>query len=354
MAPPVEASRVSPQMLKDIYLRACEIDLRALKPGNVGVDAPGHGMFAADFTASAQASVAALTAPTLAVGASPSLGERPGLGERIYRAVAATREKVACNTNLGIVLLCAPLLHAMQPGDAPASGLRAALREVLNGAGVDDTRWIYHAIRLASPGGLGTSPTHDVAREPEVTVIEAMRTAAHRDRIAWQYSSGYADIFDYALPALSAFRARWGSDEWAASGIYLGLLRRFPDSHVARKYGEARAMEVSRMAAPLEAALMQCNAPQEILQRLQRADAEFKRAGINPGTTADLTVATLVASHLEQLLSTDSRNLSLYFTQRAGRKSYGLRAFVKAAGSRAVGGAGVSPDVSCNTITCKE
>jgi triphosphoribosyl-dephospho-CoA synthase len=35
-----------------------------------------------------------------------------GLGERIYYAVKATREAVGCNTNLGIILLCAPLLLA--------------------------------------------------------------------------------------------------------------------------------------------------------------------------------------------------------------------------------------------------
>jgi len=287
----------SPHALKQAYLRACEIELQALKPGNVGVGAPGHGMCAADFTASAQASADPLVAPGL------------GLGERIFQAVAETRKRVGCNTNLGIVLLCAPLLHARVAG-RPTVNLRATLRDVLSLAGVGDTRWLYRAIRLASPGGLGRSPTHDVAQEPEVAVVEAMQAAAHRDRIAWQYCHGYADIFDYAVPRLRAARTRWRSEAWAASAVYLGLLRRFPDSHVARKYGEARAFEVSRKAACLDTKLARCDAPQEITQRLQRADAEFKSAGINPGTTADLTVATLVADYLDHGLSTDSRDLS--------------------------------------------
>ncbi len=36
-----------------------------------------------------------------------------GLGQRILKAISAThQEAVGCNTNLGIVLLCAPLAQA--------------------------------------------------------------------------------------------------------------------------------------------------------------------------------------------------------------------------------------------------
>ena len=42
------------------------------------------------------------------------------VGERIYRAVAATRAAVGTNTNLGIVLLAAPLAHAARAGAAAA------------------------------------------------------------------------------------------------------------------------------------------------------------------------------------------------------------------------------------------
>lgn len=286
------------EALQNAYLRACEVELQAPKPGNVSQESPGHDMCADDFLASAAASAPALIAPDL------------GLGERIYKAIAATREKVACNTNLGIVLLCAPLLHAMRSGP-PTRGLRDRLRAVLRDADVQDTAGIYRAIRLAAPGGLGHSDVHDVSREPGVPVLTAMQAAAHRDRIALQYSNSYGDVFDYAVPRLLEYRARWRSDAWAAVAVFLGLLRRFPDSHIVRKYGEARAREVSARAARLEAELSQCRQPQEITQRLREVDAEFKSAGINPGTTADLTVATLAVFYLEKLLSTDSRDLSL-------------------------------------------
>jgi hypothetical protein len=67
---------------------------------------------------------------------------------------------------------------------------------------------------------------------------------------------------------------------------------------------------VSARAARLEAELAQCKQPQEVTQRLKEVDAEFKSAGINPGTTADLTVATLVVFYLEKLIKSDTGGLS--------------------------------------------
>ena len=84
--------------LARVYREVCALDVLALKPGNVGVGRPGHGMRAADFLRSAAVSAGPLSAPGLP------------LGERVYGAVAATRAAVGCNTNLGIILLCAPLL----------------------------------------------------------------------------------------------------------------------------------------------------------------------------------------------------------------------------------------------------
>ena len=37
------------------------------------------------------------------------------------------------------------------------------------------------------------------AREPDVTLLEAMEAAEGRDRIAWNYTHDFADIFDLGL-----------------------------------------------------------------------------------------------------------------------------------------------------------
>ncbi len=315
------------------YLRACEVELQAPKPGNVSVASAAHDMCADDFTASAAASVRALIDPGL------------GLGESIYRAVANTREKVTCNTNLGIILLCAPLLWATLTSRA-SRDLRENLGAVLATARVEDARWVYRAIRLAAPGGLGRSEVHDVSQAPQVDLVTAMRAAAHRDRIALQYSNGYEDVFDYAVPRLLEYRQRWKDEPWAAVAVFLGLLARFPDSHVARKFGDAVAKEVSARAARLEADMSQCEDPSEFTQRLREVDAEFKSARINPGTTADLTVASLLVVYLQDLIRTDSRDLSLS-SEAEGTHYKGRGGPVDMGQLRAVR----PPAVRCITIT---
>ena len=274
--------------LRQAYLDACELELSALKPGNVGLHGDGHGMGVEHFRLSAEAS------------ADPLLMPGTSVGERVHAAVTATRERVGCNTNLGIVLLCAPLLQAASL-ESHGEVLRRRLHLLLLQSTLRDCEWVYDAIRVASPGGLGSSPEHDVTRAADCTLLEAMMAGADRDRIAYQYATDFADIFDYAVPYFLDMCNAWRRPRWAAVGVYLGLLRRFPDSHVVRKHGGPVAREVSAKAARLEAELHQCGDPELLAARLMDVDAELKRAGINPGTTADLTVATVLAARLESL-----------------------------------------------------
>jgi len=275
--------------LEAAYLDACEIELKAFKPGNVSVHSQGHDMTVEDFRRSAKAS-----APLLC-------DERLSLGEKILRAIRATNEAVGCNTNLGIVLLAAPLIQACHSGKKKNS-LRENLRQVLTATTVEDADRVYQAIRIASPGGLGESPEQDVRAAPQVTLFEAMRIAAGRDRIAYQYANCYADVFDLAIPSYDTALSRWGSKEWAAVAVFVGLLKRIPDSHVERKFGARFTRMVTDRMAIVDRALSSSIRPEQTLQLLQDVDAEFKSAGINPGTTADLTVACLLVARLESLL----------------------------------------------------
>ncbi len=270
------------------YRDACAVELSALKPGNVHRYADGHGMTVADFVQSAEASAVHLSEPGL------------GLGERIFRAVAATRAEVGCNTNLGIVLLCAPLAQALLHPAASGS-LRERLRHVLRLADREDTEWLFRAIRLASPAGLGDSERHDVGRDADAPLVQVMGYAAARDRIAWQYATDYADIFADAVPRLRWLKGRWDDEAWAAAAVFLDLLSRFPDTHVARKLGAETARAVSRRAMPLARALASSDRPEDCSDRLSQLDRELKQEGINPGTSADLTVASLLILRLEPL-----------------------------------------------------
>jgi triphosphoribosyl-dephospho-CoA synthase len=128
-----------------------------------------------------------------------------------------------------------------------------------------------------------------------------MVEAAHRDRIAYQFSSNFADVFDRGMPWLAAASRRWTDPKWAALAVYLGFLAAFPDTHIVRKYGAAVGEEVRQTAMEFERRL-QSEQPADLLADLLTWDGTLKQCAINPGTSADLTVATLFVHRLRSIL----------------------------------------------------
>jgi triphosphoribosyl-dephospho-CoA synthase len=275
---------LTPERIAQNFHDACLAELDALKPGNVHRFAGGHAMSVSDFEASAIAAAPLIGLAGLSVGA------------RIERAVTATRKAVGQNTNLGIILLAAPLAQAAL--EDSGGDLRSRTADVLRALSVEDARAAYRAIRAAAPGGLGHAPHHDVGAEPSVTLLEAMRAAETRDRIAWNYTHDLVDIFELGLKWLKGARARWGDVPWVATYVYLGFLAHIPDTLIERKFGADAASEVRDEARPIEAGLSQCRAPEEMAAPLAAFDRSLKERGLNPGTSADLTVATLFAAAL--------------------------------------------------------
>ncbi|HSQ57477.1 MAG TPA: triphosphoribosyl-dephospho-CoA synthase [Gemmata sp.] len=256
---------------------ACLWEATARKVGNVH---PGTGF--AD---------TAYTDFLLSAAAIARLWDRPRsfVGKVVIEAVKKTNRRVGKNTNLGIVLLLAPF-------DLCKTGreFRSSLRAVLANLDFDhDARWVYEAIRLANPGGLGNATEQDVHRDPTVTLLEAMKLAADRDLVARQYANGYADVFDFGVPAFLAGLQELGCVEAAIIDSQLRWLAKYPDSLIARKNGPAVAADVQRRAADILrvggiATSEGCRAGVELDKHL-RSDGNK----LNPGTTADLITACL-------------------------------------------------------------
>jgi triphosphoribosyl-dephospho-CoA synthase len=261
---------------------ACLLEVSAPKPGNVS---PGRHFADAryeDFLASAAA-----------VGGPLSSAGTRGVGATIRLAVDATGNWTRSNTNLGIVLLLAPLARAAALRH-DSSSLREAVRIVLDTTTVGDARDVYAAIRRAAPGGLGRAGSQDVADEPTVTLIEAMRLAADRDTIAREYSSAFETTFDTGAPALT--RARCDGLSWddAVVETYLMLLAARPDTHIARRGGAALAEDVSRRAKnALAAGGVRSERGRRDIELFDRALRDQGSNIANPGTTADLTAAAI-------------------------------------------------------------
>jgi triphosphoribosyl-dephospho-CoA synthase len=256
---------------------ACIWEATAPKPGNVYRGADFEDLTYADFLTSA-----AIIAPLVEQVA------RAGVGASVLAGVQATRAAVATNSNLGILLLIAPLAAVSR-----SLALREGIGAVLDGLGKEDTHYIYAAIRAARPGGLGNVDEADVhaAEPPSLGLKEVMALAADRDLVARQYENDFAEVFWCADRITAAAKGK-PLGEAIVDG-YIELLAEHPDSLIARKCGS----EVAQAASAGAAAIL--NARQRGQSAYRAAIAEFDfwlRADShrrNPGTSADIVAAAL-------------------------------------------------------------
>ena len=224
--------------------------------------------------------------------------QRP-VGETILEAIQATRCVVRTNTNLGIVLLLAPLA-AVAPTGTQGFGVphpwawRCGLPSVLDKLSLDDSRLTFAAIRLACPGGLGDVPKEDVRDEPTLPLRAIMALAAERDLIARQYANGYRDILQVGVPWSKQCLTDGLRIEEAIVRTHLRFLAEYPDSLIARKFGPERAREVSvRAAAVLDD------------DSFAEFDSWLVAQRLNPGTSADLVAACLFVALRESIITGD-------------------------------------------------
>jgi triphosphoribosyl-dephospho-CoA synthase len=259
---------------------ACLLEVMARKPGNVHRYRDLPGLRFDEFLLSATA-----------IRQPMECAFKRGVGTTVLAAVEATRQVVATNTNLGIILLLAPLA-AIPGGHELAEGVE----KVLAATTVDDARQVFQAIRIAQPGGLGRVAEQDVADEPTVTLRAAMALAADRDLVARQYAGGFREVLREALPMLAQALDDGHGLETGIVLSFLDLLARHPDSLIVRKAGPEAARLVSLKAGEVLAAGWPDDA--EGRRRLDEYDLWLRSpdVALNPGTTADLVTAALFAA----------------------------------------------------------
>ncbi len=258
---------------------ACLLEVSAPKPGNVHRGADFDDLTFDDFLASA-----------VAIGPAFEAAGRQPLGRTVLDAIRATRSVVATNTNLGMVLLMAPLAKAPR-GEPLASGAARVLAELTPA----DARDVYEAIRLARPGGMGRVERDDVSGPAPDDLLAAMRSAADRDLVARQYANGFQEVLNLVVPWLLEGREQGWPPARRIVHAHVRLLAQIPDSLIARRCGLTVAREASaRAAVALEAGPPGSEAYAAALADLDfwlRSDGRRR----NPGTTADLIAAGLFA-----------------------------------------------------------
>lgn len=278
--PPKTPDPLTPPLLSagQCATLACLLEATAPKVGNVHRGADFDNLAFADFVASA-----------VAIGPAMESAKTTGVGITILEAIKATRQLVDTNTNLGMVLLLAPL--AAIPRDEP---LARGIGKVLRGLTPEDCRWVYESIRLAQPGGMGKVDDMDVAARPPSDLLVAMAAAADRDLVAQQYVTDFDLVLNKVAPWLNESATRWSLTD-AIIHTHLRLLAEYPDSLIARKCG----LEMAREASSYATAVLAAGSPGDDSYQEAAADLDFflRSDGNrrNPGTTADLIAAGLFA-----------------------------------------------------------
>lgn len=281
---------------------ACILEVASPKPGNVNRQHDFGDTRYEDFLLSA-----------ISIGPALQSAHRRGVGRTIWKAIYDTRRLVASNTNLGIVLLLAPIAKACFRANGVKSNqigttvhvhlIRQELSRILAGLTVQDARFAYRAIRLAGPGGLGRSGEADIEQEPSITLLQAMQLAKDRDTIAREYATGFEITFEIGYPAIKHAWESHNDPHMALVQAYLTVLANVPDTLIARK----RGLEVARRVSARAQTVLQAGGvfSAEGRQAIAAFDLELRDANhsLNPGTTADLITAAAYLLVLERLHS---------------------------------------------------
>jgi triphosphoribosyl-dephospho-CoA synthase len=269
----------SPISVGEAAMLACLYEATAPKPGNVHPGASFADSTFEHFQASARV-----------IGPIMQVAQSQGVGQTVLDAVCATRDTVGTNTNLGMILLFAPLAVV-----ADGQYLSQGIPQVLDDLTSEDTRLVYEAIRISSAGGLGRTAEADIANDPppDLKLVDAMRLAADRDLIARQYTNAFADVFSGTAKFIPEGQAAGLSISESIVWAHIHQLAAEPDSLIQRKCGQQIAREASDRAAAVLASSAPGTAAYrhavDDFDRWLRADGHRR----NPGTTADLIAAGL-------------------------------------------------------------
>lgn len=264
---------------------ACVLEADAPKLGNVNRFHDFEDCTLEDFHVSA-----------VAIGPAFSQIGQNGVGRTVFEAVKATRAVTTTNTNLGMLLLLAPLgLAWCRAENKAVECWRVEARKVLTALSVEDACYAYQAIRLAKPGGLGEVGEHDVTTEqqPPITLLQAMELAAERDLVAGEYVNDFELVFTKGYTMLRQSLAAGLVLPQAIAQIHLYLLSLTPDTLIVRKLGQEAGREVKRRAG-LAWELGGWLTPEGRLY-IEGFDRWLRIGGHrrNPGATADVTAAAI-------------------------------------------------------------
>ena len=266
------------------------------KPGNVHRTRDYDDMVFEDFVISG-----IVIGDTIREACSDVDVENPLLGKYILQAVAETDRWIKNNTNLGIVMMTTPIAVAAAISD-DFDEIRPNVVKLMANTSVDDACDLYDAINIADAGGMGDQDEYDVAsdnakqelRDNNQTMYDVLKISAPWDMLAREMTSDMPAVFELGYPTYHELKEKKSLND-ACVLTFLTILSQVPDTLISRKYGSDEALKISMMTRDL----LKLKDSDDFSEKLQEFDDYLYDNGYNPGTTADLTAASIFVSNLK-------------------------------------------------------
>ena len=198
------------------------------------------------------------------------------IGEIIKHAVRDTNAHSGGNTHFGAFILLMPLVYGK---DIP--GAIVAIQKT----DVSDAVAFYKAfamteVRMNATDELDVNDPHTltVIRDRDMTLLDVMTHSAPHDMVAREWVTGFpltrrgADLLIHK-----------GTGREAIVQTFLTLLATEPDTFIIKKHGSKVAIEI----------LMAARDVLEGKRTVEDLDAECIRRNINPGSIADIIIASI-------------------------------------------------------------
>lgn len=227
--------------------------------------------------------------------------ENPQLGKYILNAVVETDKWIKNNTNLGIVMMTTPIAVAASISNS-FNEIRENVKLLMANTSVDDACNLYDAINIADAGGMGDQDEYDVAsdnaknelRENKQTMFDVLKISAPWDMLAREMTSDMPAVFEIGYPIYHKLSLEKSKNE-ACILTFLTILSQVPDTLISRKYGADEALKISMMTRDL----LNLKDEADFSDKLKEFDDFLSENKYNPGTTADLTAASIFVSYLK-------------------------------------------------------
>jgi len=226
-----------------------------------------------------------------------------GVGELIRKGVEeSVKWQHGGNTHFGALLLLIPLaMAAGASDDCSTPELRNKANDIMRNTDVEDAIELYRAFPMAKVRVRRDVAELDVMNEASIeeirnrqlSLFDILSISAPYDLVSRELVGGFEKSFRYAA-LIADFRDKRLRLNDAITHAYLNLLAEEEDTFVKMKFGADKSRYVKERA-------------RGIVERgyrrveLEEFDHELIKAGINPGSSADLIAAALFIAILQGL-----------------------------------------------------